>query len=404
MSNDDLNPLPAVALRNQVLARWEVAATEVERALRSTLSVAFLGSASAGKDSAIRALFGIDFGQVDPIPGSTERVRVTAVDADQHMLVVNTPGFGDIRGEVDAQARRVLDQIDIAIYVLNCDGGATIDERRDLDAIRALGRPTLVCLNKIDLIRPHQREAFVAATVRQLGCSESDVVVTAFDPMPALSPEPIGVQQVVEWIHHELAKSGKDLLFAKNLRNRAAACEAMIMTASKRAAMAGALPIPGADATAVTALQVKLITDIATVFERRVDKNLVLFILGEALAGTSKGFVRWALELAKGAGAIPGGQFVMIATSALGAGVSGATTYGVGKAAVAFMQKGGAMSGDELRDVFDAEAFEYGRRELPKDPNVARVLEASSAIVGPTSGASAFERGAPTGPREEGEP
>ena len=46
--------------------------------------------------------------------------------------------------------------------------------------------------------------------------------------------------------------------------------------------MAGAIPIPGADATAVTAVQVKLISDLAAVFGRRIDKDLVLFILGEA--------------------------------------------------------------------------------------------------------------------------
>src|SRR5688500_254514 len=141
-------------LERQVLARWELAAAEIEEALGRTLAVAFLGSASSGKDSAIRALFGLDFGQVDPIPGSTDEVRVAAVDAEQRLLVINAPGFGDLREEVDRKARRVLEQLDLAVYVVNCDGGATIDERRDLTQIKALGRPVLVCLNKIDLIRP----------------------------------------------------------------------------------------------------------------------------------------------------------------------------------------------------------------------------------------------------------
>ena len=345
-------------LQSQVTARWELAAGEVRSALQQTLSIAFLGSASAGKDSAIRALFGLDFGQIDPIPGSTDRVRVAAVDADRRVLVVNAPGFGDLRAEVERQARQVLEQLDLAIYVVNADGGATIDERRDLDAIRSLGRPTLVCLNKIDLIRADRREAFVRATLVQLGVPEGGAVVTAFDPLPALADAPIGVEKVVAWIHQQLEESGKSLLFAKNLRNKAAACDVLIQAAAKKSAVAGALPLPGVDATAVTALQVKLITDIAAVHERRIDKDLVLFILGEALAGTSKGFVRWAVQAAKSAGWIPGGQVVHIATSALGATVAGGTTFGVGKAAVAFMQRG-AMTGDELREVFDAEASSY---------------------------------------------
>lgn len=352
-------------LRKQVFARWELAAGEVTDALAQTLAVAFLGSASAGKDAAIRALFGLDFGQVDPIPGSTEEVRVAAVDADRRLLVVNAPGFGDIRAHVDEKAREVLDQLDLAVYVLNADGGATIDERRDLDAIRALGRPVLVCINKIDLIRADQRDAFVRATLAQLGVERKDAVVTAFDPLPVLSEEPIGVGEVIAWINNHLEKNGKNLLFAKNLRNRAAACEGIIRAASRRAAMAGALPVPGADITAVTVIQVKLISDIAAVHERRIDQDLALFILGEALAGSSKGFIRWAVNALKSAGWIPGGQAVQVAISALGASISGATTYGVGKAALAFIQRDGEVSGEELRDIFDAEAFAW--KDRPTD-------------------------------------
>lgn len=353
-------------LKKEVLARWELAATEVDTALRQTIAVAFLGSASAGKDSAIRALFGLDFGQIDPIPGSTERIRVAAVDAERQLLVVNAPGFGDIRGEVDAEARRALDQLDLAVYVLNCDGGATIDERRDLDAIRALGRPVLVCLNKIDLIRPNQREAFVQATLAQLGVSRDDAVETAFDPLPVLADEPIGVDQVIAWIQDHL-EDGKELLFAKHLRNKAAACEAIVVAAAKKAALAGAIPVPGADITAVTVVQVKLITDIAAVFGRRIDQDLVLFIIGEALAGTSKGFIRYAVGALKAAGWIPGGQMAQIAISALGASVAGAATYGVGKAAITFIQRSGKVTGEELRQIFDEQAFAWKSKQLPDD-------------------------------------
>ncbi|MEQ1569600.1 MAG: DUF697 domain-containing protein [Myxococcota bacterium] len=366
---DDNRQLPSAAasaiptLQSQVTAKWELAASQTESALQQTLALAFLGSASSGKDAAIRALFGIDFGQIDPIPGSTSEVRVAPVDADRRFLVVNAPGFGDLRASVQAQAERVLDSLDLAIYVVNCDGGATIDEKRDLDKVRALGRPTLVCLNKIDLIRPNQRETFVRSTLVQLGITEEMVAVTAFDPLPQLVDHPIGVDAVVNWIWSHLQDGGKSLLFAKNVRNKVAACEPIIAAAARHAAMAGAIPIPGADATAVTAVQVKLVTDLAAVFGRRMDKELVLFVLGEALAGTSKGFVRWGVEAAKAAGWLPGGQVLTVAVSGIGAVIASATTYGVGKATVVYLQRDGKVSGNELRDVFDAEAYEYRKRE-----------------------------------------
>ncbi|MEZ4237223.1 MAG: DUF697 domain-containing protein [Myxococcota bacterium] len=358
---------PVPSLKAQVAARWEVAAEEVAAALRQTVSLAFLGSASSGKDAAIRALFGIDFGQIDPVPGSTERVRVAAVDTHPQLRGGNAPGFGDLRAHGPGPAEQVLDSLDLAIYVVNSDGGATIDEKRDLDKIRALGRPVLVCLNKIDLIRPAQREHFVKSTLVQLGVPDDMAVVTAFDPMPQLSPEPIGVDAVVAWIHGHLGDGGKALLFAKNLRNKATACEPIIHLAAKRAAMAGAIPVPGADATAVTAIQVKLISDLAAVFGRRIDQDLVLFLLGELLAGGSKGFVRWAVEAAKAAGWLPGGQLVTVAVSSIGAVISGAATYGVGRAPVAFLQREGKMTGAELREVFDASAFEYRKVRSDED-------------------------------------
>lgn len=355
----DAEPGTALALNPAAVeARVEIVRREVQKTLESTLCVAFLGSASSGKDSAIRALFGLDFGEIDPIPGSTDRVRVAPVDAAGRVLVVNAPGFGDLRKGVEASARSVLDHLDLAVYVVNCDGGATIDERRDLDAIRALGRPTLVCLNKIDLIRPHQREEFIQTTLVQLGVERKDAVITAFDPLPALSDEPIGVENVIAWIHEKLDEQGKSLLFAKQLRNKAAACEAIIQAAARRGALAGAIPVPGADMAAVTAVQVKLITDIAAVHDVRLDKDIAMFIMAEALAGTSKGFVRWALSAMKIGGWVPGGAMAEVAASALGATIAGAATYGVGKAAVAWMGKQ-SMSGEELRAVFDAEATEW---------------------------------------------
>ncbi len=354
-------------LEKQVLARWEIAADEVTEALSKRLTVAFLGPASSGKDSAIRALFGIDFGQIDPIPGSTDRVRVAALDSERRVLIVNAPGFGDLRDDVEREARSVLDSVDIAVYVINCDGGATIDERRDLDTLRKIGRPVLVCLNKIDLIRPHDRESFVNTTLAQLGVEHDDAVVTAFDPLPALSDTPIGVERTSSWVFRHLEEQGKSLLFAKHLRNKAAAADVVIQGAARRAAMAGALPVPGADVTAVTVVQVKLISDIAAIHGKRIDKDLALFIVGEALAGSSKGFIRWAVNALKVAGWIPGGQIVHVATSALGATVAGATTYGVGRAAVKFIQSDGRMSGDELRAIFDQEAFEWQKQKQLTD-------------------------------------
>ena len=351
------------ALQQQTITAWSATDAQLQHALQKNLTVAFLGSASAGKDSAIRALFGIDFGDVSPIPGSTDRIKVAPLDEHGQVLIVNAPGFGDIRKDVDKKARDAMDSLDIIVYVVNCDGGATIDEKNDLDAIRAHGKPVLVCLNKIDLIRTHQREEFIRATLAQLDIDHKQSVVCAFDPLPQLSAEPIGVPYVIGWISRQLEASGKELLFAKHLRNKVQACEPLIQQASRHASIAGAIPIPGADMAAVTAVQVKMIRDIAVVFGVPVDKDVAMFIIGEVMAGSMRGFVRWGMQALKAAGWIPGTQLAEGAILAVSAMVAGATTYGVGKAAVAYFQSGKKLDGNELRLLFDVAAFDWKRRQ-----------------------------------------
>lgn len=349
--------------RKTAAARWKVALDEVERALSENVVVAFLGSASSGKDAAIRALFGVDFGQVDPVPGSTDRVRVALLDPGRRVVLVNAPGFGDLRAEVEAAARKLVDRMDVAVYVLSCEGGATADEKANIDSLCATGRPFLVCLNKIDLVRPHQRTELVRDTLARLGIDRSQdmpgVAVTAFDPLPALADAPIGLETVVTWLMKTLREQGKDLLLARRLRDRAMACEPIIRSAARKAALAGAVPVVGLDMTAVTAVQVRLITDIAAVYGVKVSRDLTLFILGEALAGAGRGFARWAVDALKGAGWIPGGQIAEAAASALGASIASASTYGVGRAALAYMQRtarGAAMSAAELGEIYEISA------------------------------------------------
>ncbi len=348
-----------VQVKNEVARAWDATSAELADGLGKSVTVAFLGSASSGKDSAIRALFGLDFGDVSPIPGSTVNLRVARLDEAGQVLIVNAPGFGDIRAEVDAIARKVLDSLDIIVYLVNCEGGATIDEKRDLDMIRATGRPVLVCLNKIDLIRVAERGEFIAATTAQLGMLPADVVVCAFDPLPQLSETPIGVEYVIGWIERQLQASGKALLFAKHLRNKAAACEPLIQTAARNAALIGAIPIPGADLAGVTAVQVKLIRDIAEVHGVPMNKDLAMFLIGEILSGGMRGFVRWGIGALKAAGFIPGTQIAEAAILGLSSMVAGATTYGIGQAALRYIQSGAKMDSEALRNVFDLASWDW---------------------------------------------
>ncbi len=347
--------------------KWAELQANVEAALAKQLTIAFLGSASAGKDAGIRALFGVDFGEVDPIPGSTDRIRVAELDADGRFVLVNAPGFGDLRRHVDATAREALEHLDVVVFVVNAEGGATIDEKRDLAAVKERGdgqRPTLVVLNKIDLIREHQREEFIARTCEQLQLEVHEAVAAAFDPLPQLYDAPLGVEPVIDWIYEHLESDGKALLFAKYLKNKAAASRPIIRESARQAALAGAIPVPGADITAVTAIQVAMVSRIAAVHEVELDRQAILWLIGEVLAGSAKGFIRWAIQALKAAGWLPGAQAAEVATSVLGSAVAVGATLGVGEAAIRYLQSDRSLSGEELRAIFDRVALKASKERL----------------------------------------
>ena len=92
------------------------------------------------------------------------------------------------------------------------------------------------------------------------------------------------------------------------------------------------------------------------------DKEVALFIIGELLSGGMRSFVRWGAEALKAAGWIPGAQIAEAAILAVGAVVAGATTFGVGKAAIQYFQSGRSLDSGALRMVFDAAAWDYKRR------------------------------------------
>lgn len=347
---------------------WQKLEKDIKQELNQSITIAFLGSASCGKDSAIKCLFGIDFGEVSPIPGSTKELKAITLGKEKECIIINAPGFGDRDKNVDAIAREVLHKLDIVVYIVNSEGGVTIDEKNDFNDIqkRSQEAPTLVCINKIDLIREHQRDIFVKACCQQLGLNDNDVVRTSFDPLPQLYREPIGIKQVIAWLNETLTKQGKYLILAKQLANKKEACIPIIEQAVNEAMLAGAIPIPGADMTAVTLIQVRMIRNIAEVLEVELKQDMILWILGELLGNTSKGIIRWGINALKTAGWIPGGQILTVATSALGGALSAAMTKGIGLAVIEYLSE--KDSGTDLKkyqDIFEDASDIYMKIKHP---------------------------------------
>ena len=80
------------------------------------------------------------------------------------------------------------------------------DYRRCLES----GRPVLAVVNKIDTLKPADRARYLADARNKLGAPEDDFLAAAFDPLPVLADEPIGVDAVRNWLQEHLVGLGKD--------------------------------------------------------------------------------------------------------------------------------------------------------------------------------------------------
>jgi translation elongation factor EF-G len=154
-------------------------------------------------------MFGIDSGNISPIAGSTTTVAITRLPDATALFVVNTPGMGDVVASVTEEARQVLDHIDVYVYVINAQGGVQARELEDYRRCLATGRPVLVVVNKVDTLRPADRERYLRDAREKLQAPPEDFLDAAFDPLPQLSESPIGVDAVREWLAATLERMGK---------------------------------------------------------------------------------------------------------------------------------------------------------------------------------------------------
>jgi small GTP-binding protein len=177
--------------------------------LTNRVNIGVVGDGSTGKDSLIRAVFGVDTGNVNPVAGSTKDAMIYELGNTGAVQLVNYPGFNDIRKDVNDHVNDMLRYTDVFIVVVDLARGVSGTEVDILEKIKAFNRPVLVCLNKSDLPRPKDKEALLEAAFDRL--TGVEMVETAFDPDPRLgSPAPVNCRAVYEWVLRMVASEGKE--------------------------------------------------------------------------------------------------------------------------------------------------------------------------------------------------
>jgi GTPase len=139
--------------------------------IRPRLVVAVYGLINAGKSSLINALAGSAERPTGPIGGTTQEVSEVGwqtIDADLgtfDVRLLDTPGLEEVGdSEHSSLAAEAARSADLVLFVAAEDLTATA--LHALTALRAVGKPIVLALNKVDLLAPEE-EASILASVRE---------------------------------------------------------------------------------------------------------------------------------------------------------------------------------------------------------------------------------------------
>jgi GTP-binding protein len=150
----------------------EAAAADDDGALR----VAIVGRPNVGKSTHFNQLIGEERSVVHDLPGTTRDAIDTVVQTEVGLIrFIDTAGMRR-RAKTEAgletyavlRSLDALDRADIAILVIDATLGATGQDQRLAERISAAGCPSLVVLNKWELVAVEERDAVLATVGEKL--------------------------------------------------------------------------------------------------------------------------------------------------------------------------------------------------------------------------------------------
>src|SRR3954452_23132343 len=166
--------------------RAEIAATveELEAKRQSQrLEIVAFGTISSGKSSLLNALAGRPVFRTNVIGGTTVTRSEIPWPAGDRVVLVDTPGLAEVRGESPAaESAAAAKDADLVLFVV--DGPMKSYESELLEALASMEKRIVVCLNKEDWYDNSQRDELLRQLAEQItpAVNAADVVAVRSRP------------------------------------------------------------------------------------------------------------------------------------------------------------------------------------------------------------------------------
>jgi small GTP-binding protein len=320
---------------------WNELARQVAEETRAR--VAIVGPVNSGKSTLFNTLKGREISPVAALPGTTRELHHEQWGP---FTLTDTPGFGEVNG-VD-RASIALEGVEVAnviLLVVDAVAGVRQADYALLQQLKSTGKPVVVVLNKIDLLKK-SHDPVVAHARDKLG-------EPALIPISALKGTNIDKLLLPRLIdaHPALAVAlGRAL---PPYRRQAA--KKVIRNSAVVNTFIGAEPIPGLDIPFLLAVQARMVLRVAAIYGEPLNAQHAKTLVATIAGGVTLRFL--AQEVAK---LVPGPGWI-----AAGA-VAGTGTWAIGQVAVQYFERGKNLTAEQLKELH-AQQWRRRRKRGGKD-------------------------------------
>jgi uncharacterized protein len=312
------------------------------------IRVIIFGTGSVGKTSLINALTGQLAGKVGAAMGTTDEAityPIALKGLDRQILLVDTPGILEAGLAGTERGRLALEEAAAAAMVIFVvDNDLRQSELEPIQALAAVGKRSLLVLNKADLYTAEDQELILNQLRQRVSglIEPTNVVAVSASPRPLelgegkLHLPPPNIQNFLVRFAYILQTSGEEMVAANILqRSQQLSSAAKLLIDEERRQQAdrivskyqwmsaGAIainPLPVVDLIVTAAINSQMIIDIGKVYGCQLDKSNakeLALSLGKTVGGL--GILRGSIELLSNA------LKLTIATYVVGKAIQGVT-------------------------------------------------------------------------------